>query len=122
MESEKFAEENVYDGEDDQRDEEKMERFFALIKNFHEARNRIKRGELNELEEKNKKNKMRRINHDRQDEEASKGWVPKFEWKDFAEEIEFRKPPLIFPSPCNNREEKKQRENQDVALDLKLTL
>ncbi|KAJ4727867.1 protein NIM1-INTERACTING 1-like [Melia azedarach] len=115
---------NVHiNGEDDQQEEEKMERFLALIRNFQEARNR-RTEELKEMElGKGKMNKMRRIDHV---EESSKSWVPKFELQDFTEEIEFRKPPVIFPNPSNNRKDQKKRQQQqqedDDGLDLKLTL
>ncbi|CAK9145258.1 unnamed protein product [Ilex paraguariensis] len=96
-------------------EEEKMEKFFALIKSFNDARNR-RRNELmiiNEMEK--KKNKRKRPEVDLQ----QSSWVPSFKWEDFTEEIEFRRPPLIFPDPCNSRQV--QKDQQD-CLDLNLTL
>ncbi|XP_044501903.1 protein NIM1-INTERACTING 1-like [Mangifera indica] len=116
MESEKVAS-RVGNAEDDLQEEEKIEMFFSLIRSFHEARNR-RRENLNGLEEKgNKKKKIRRTDN-RQEEQSS--WIPSFEWQDFTEDIEFRRSPIIFPSPCNKKEEKKQVEED--GLDLKLAL
>ncbi|XVF22028.1 hypothetical protein REPUB_Repub12eG0139100 [Reevesia pubescens] len=107
-------------GEDveDQQEEKKMEQFFALIRNFQEARNRRK-NELRQREEITKKQKkMRRLDDDEQS-----SWVPTFEWADFTQEIEFRRPPIIFPSPCYNKNDHdKNRKEEDDGLDLNLTL
>lgn len=114
---------NVYNGEDDDqiqiqdespKEEEKMEKFFALIRNLQEAK---------------RNNKVRKLDH-RQESTPSSGWVPKFEWQDFAQDIEFVKPPPILPGPCNHnykRQDNKRRhhshEDDDGShLDLKLTL
>ncbi|XP_022769782.1 protein NIM1-INTERACTING 1-like [Durio zibethinus] len=105
----------VCSGEDEDKEDQKMEQFYDLIRNFHEARNRRK-NELRQREEiKKKQNKTRRLD----DEQSS--WVPTFELADFTEEIEFRRPPIIFPSPYNKKEDKKKQEEDD-GLDLKLTL
>ncbi|TXG63245.1 hypothetical protein EZV62_010239 [Acer yangbiense] len=133
MENEKLVEGGVCNngGEDGHRpqkeEDEKMEKFFDLIRSFHEARNRRKQ-ELNELEDKRmKKNKIRRLSKDHEDrKQQPSSWVPSFEWQDFTEEIEFRMPPTVFPSPCNYKnkelENKKQQRKEDDGLDLKLTL
>lgn len=104
-------------------DEEKMEKFYALIRKFREAREK-RREELRESEKK----KMRRLNGEQST------WIPSFRWEDFAQEIEFRRPPLIFPSPCNHKiddDGKQQHQSHkqqgadlddDAGLDLKLTL
>ncbi|XP_002515222.2 protein NIM1-INTERACTING 1 [Ricinus communis] len=99
--------------EDDEQEDQKVEEFFALIRRIREARNRRK----DEVQEEEKrKNKIRRLN------EEHPSWVPSFEWEDFTEEIQFRsRPPVIFPRPCNQKQEKKQPE-KDGGLDLKLTL
>lgn len=98
-----------------EQEDQKMEQFFALIRSFQEARNRRKV----ELEEKQKKKKVRRLN----DQEPQSSWVPSFEWEDFTEDIKFRRPPLIFPRPCNDKkilDDKKPKEED--GLDLRLTL
>lgn len=100
---------------DIEQEDQKMEQFFALIRSFQEARNRRK----DELEEKQKKKKVRRLN----DQEPQSSWVPSFEWEDFTEDIKFRRPPLIFPRPCNDKkilDDKKPKEED--GLDLRLTL
>lgn len=116
--------------DDDQNEEERMEKFFALIRGFHEARNR-RRNELNEIEARNKK-KMRKS-----DDHRESGWVPAFQWEDFTQGIEFRKQPpppppsLLFPAGVpncnviiNKKEDKKKLEeyNEGGLLDLKLAL
>ncbi|KAL4310459.1 hypothetical protein GQ457_01G051160 [Hibiscus cannabinus] len=86
-------------------EEKKMEQFFALLRNFHEALNRRKE----ELRQQQKDAKIRK-------KESS--WVPAFEWADFNEEIEFQR-----PAPCNDRDGKiKQEERDHDGLDLSLTL
>ncbi|PPD69612.1 hypothetical protein GOBAR_DD33510 [Gossypium barbadense] len=66
-------------------------------------------------------NKVRRLNNNEQP-----SWVPSFEWADFNEEIEFRKPPIIYPTPNNGDDDDKKKQQQhdeeDDGLDLKLTL
>ncbi|XWS76696.1 hypothetical protein CRYUN_Cryun01aG0199900 [Craigia yunnanensis] len=107
----------VCNGEDEEQEDQKMEQFFALIRNFQEARNKRK-NELRQREEKinnKKQNKIRRLD----DEQSS--WVPTFEWSDFTQEIEFRRPSIIFPTSYNKKEDKKKSEEDDV-LDLKLSL
>lgn len=131
---------NAYNGEDDDqiqirdessKEEEKMEQFFALIKNFHDARNRRKQ----ELQEAKRNNKIIKLDH-HQESTNSSSWVPKFEWQDFTQDIEFVKPPPILPSPCNHNhnhnhshkhQDNKRRRHIDedddgTDLDLKLTL
>ncbi|KAB5569552.1 hypothetical protein DKX38_003345 [Salix brachista] len=116
MEKEKGEASASSKGELDEQEDQKMEQFFALIRSFHEARSRWK----DELAEKpRKKKKVRRS----KDEEPQSSWVPSFEWEDFTEDIKFTGPPLIFPSPCNNKKKldgKKPKEDDD--LELRLTL
>ena len=98
---------------EDEEEEKKIDQFFALIRSFREARDRRK-GELNEMEEKRRK-KRKKI----EDEQST--WVPTFRPEDFNEEIEFRRPPLIFP--CRRREDKKVKDQEndgDVNLNLSL--
>ncbi|MBA0736252.1 hypothetical protein Gogos_009819 [Gossypium gossypioides] len=96
---------HVCNGEDEEQEDEKMEQFFALIRNFHEAVNRRK----NELRQRDEK--IRRVDG------MQTSWVPTFEWADFADEIEFRR-----PSTINNKEEKGKHEEEEEGLDLRLTL
>ncbi|KAK8693748.1 hypothetical protein V6N13_071318 [Hibiscus sabdariffa] len=107
---------HVSNGEDEQEDE-KMEQFFALLRNFREARNKRKH-ELRQRddEEETKKNKTSKS----VDDERS-SWVPKFEWEDFTAEIEFRRPLVVFPTPYGKKDDKKKQEEDD-GLDLNLTL
>ncbi|KAK9265699.1 hypothetical protein L1049_004720 [Liquidambar formosana] len=118
MGSEKNGRKNDCNVEDEQ-EEEKIEKFFALIKSFRDARNR-RRSELKELEEEEKK-KIRKLDGQRS------SWVPSFKWEDFTQDVEFRRLPLIFPTPCNSKKKKdiynKEEEDEDGSgLDLKLAL
>lgn len=71
----------------DEKEEEKMEAVFQLIRRFQEARKR-------HGNESKRKTKVRKLNG----EKAS--WLPSFEWEDFKYDIQFRRPPLIFPFFC----------------------
>ncbi|CAK9152856.1 unnamed protein product [Ilex paraguariensis] len=104
-------ERNAYSAEDDQPEEEKMEKFFALITKFHDARNQLLISKMEKKENKRRKTKS--------DEPQQSSWVPTFKLEDFAEEIDFKRLPVIFPDPCNKKEDE---EDQEGRLDLKLTL
>ncbi|XP_059440065.1 protein NIM1-INTERACTING 1-like [Corylus avellana] len=107
-------------GDEEDEEEAKMEKFFALIRSFREARNYYKRKEMNELEKKKRSNKKMKMMCSGDDLQKSSCWVPKFEQEDFTREVEFRRPPLVFPSPCNK--EKAKKGEAEVGLDLKLAL
>ncbi|KAE8697160.1 hypothetical protein F3Y22_tig00110630pilonHSYRG00031 [Hibiscus syriacus] len=109
---------HVSNGEDDrqEQEDEKMEQFFALLRNFREARNKRKqelrqRDDEEEMSKNMKKNKASNLGDDEQP-----SWVPRFEWEDFTAEIEFRRPLIVFPTPYNKKQE------EDDGLDLNLTL
>ncbi|GLU07201.1 hypothetical protein SLE2022_241670 [Rubroshorea leprosula] len=104
--------ENKKTGRDgNEEDDQKMEQFFALIRSFREARNR-RREELREMEEmKKEKKKMRRSGGEEQS-----NWIPTFRQEDFTQEIEFRRPPIIFASSCNKK--KQPEDNLDLNLRL----
>ncbi|XVF32951.1 hypothetical protein REPUB_Repub17cG0127100 [Reevesia pubescens] len=106
--------------DEEQEDDQKMEQFFALIRNFQEARkrrkNELEQRDDQEISKKKQNNKIRKL----EDEQSS--WVPTFEWADFTEEIEFRRPPIIFPTPIYNKKDDKKKLEEDDGLDLKLTL
>ncbi|PIN04027.1 hypothetical protein CDL12_23440 [Handroanthus impetiginosus] len=93
-------------------DDEKMEEFFALMRNF--------RYQLNQLQENNNKRK-------RTTTAVGGGggcWTPAFEWEDFASKIEFKKHvPMIRENYCNNgNQDNKQSAELTSGLDLKLAL
>ena len=136
MENKKRKVKDETSGDDDDElnleEEMKMDKFYSLLRSFREARDR-RRKELEELDQKmirssesnNKKSKITETNI----------WVPSFESGDFTTEVEFRKPPLIFPSPspsstsattppttpCDNHKGTKDHHHDD-ALDLNLSL
>ncbi|GFY98640.1 hypothetical protein Acr_13g0000410 [Actinidia rufa] len=94
-------------------EEEKIDKFFALIRNFRDARN--------ELEMIINNNNKRRKTH--VDQKPS-SWTPSFEWQDFTH-VGFASPPtsLIFPNPNSHnnhhnqqqQDGKKQQEEEDEA-------
>ncbi|KAK9161805.1 hypothetical protein Syun_008146 [Stephania yunnanensis] len=100
---------------DDEVEDEKVEKFFGLIKGFRDARERLR---LEVIEEANmvqsrKKNKMKGIQGGRA------AWVPSFKWEDFTEKIEFGD-----SSKGNGTKSttKKNGGEGDGGLDLKLSL
>ncbi|CAJ1969639.1 unnamed protein product [Sphenostylis stenocarpa] len=109
--------------DDDDNDETKMEKFYALLRSFRHARDRRRR-ELVELEnnESSRKKMKAAATSTKAKQEVA------FEFQDFTTDIHFRKPPLVFPNPisCDTTNDinkgKKNKEKQDLALDLKLAL
>jgi len=116
-----FMENKKRKGKDEEKEEEemKMDEFYALLRRFRDARDR-RRKELEELEKSEKKRKVATEQHS--------GWVPSFEWEDFANEVEFRGQPLRFTTPSPSPPPTlKQRKNDkhhlhDNSLDLNLAL
>lgn len=102
-----------------------MEMFFALIRGFHEARNR-RRNELNHNHE--TEMTTNKLTKKRKSDDRESVWVPSFQWEDFTDQgmIEFRKK-LQPPNPnCDNiivnkKAAAKENENEG-GLDLKLAL
>ncbi|KAL2456065.1 Uncharacterized protein Adt_01365 [Abeliophyllum distichum] len=108
-------------GEDEEDEEKKIEEFFALIRNFKDARNR-----LNDQMEKGNNKRRRKSDSDSDDHRKSAAWVPAFQWEDFTTEIEFKRPSSALPLPCNNNRNEIFKKDDEVGgssgLDLKLTL
>ena len=114
-----------HDGDEDLEDEMKMEKFYSLLRSFRDARDQRRR-ELQELEKHESSVKKMKTNNNTVVKPKAE---PSFEWQDFTTEIEFRKPPLVFPNPipCDTVEDpkkgkKKEQQRLDHALDLKLAL
>ena len=106
------------DADDVEEEERKMERFYSLLRSFHNARNR-RRKDLDDLEKNDTKSKKMKT----MTKQEASTWVPSFEWEDFTTEIEFRKPSLVVPNPRDRRDTgKKEIPEDDVGLDLKLAL
>lgn len=98
--------------EDDQEEEDqKIGKFFELIRSFREARDRRRNELIKELATNNNNNKKKRKCIDN----GESGWVPTFEWEDFMQPI-----PLGGLN-CNNGIFNKE-EDGESGLDLKLTL
>ncbi|TQE11502.1 hypothetical protein C1H46_002877 [Malus baccata] len=136
----------VWKHQDDQVDEEseemEIEKFYSLIRNYHDARNRLRlrnapppppppqqdHSDGHEVLSENSKKRKKTMSEDDDDSAGGGNWVPSFEVGDFAKEVEFRGPtPLLFHSlfSCNNTAttaDKKQDDGKNESLDLKLTL
>ncbi|XP_024020053.1 uncharacterized protein LOC112091224 isoform X2 [Morus notabilis] len=123
---------------EDEDQEDKVEKFFELIRNFREARKRLAiRRQTVETEtisgdhddqlfvsddQKKKKKKIDKSNKKRKIM-TDINWVTSssylFEKEDFTADVEFRGTPSIFPDPCNVTD---KRRVQKDGLDLNLTL
>ncbi|KAH7516940.1 hypothetical protein FEM48_Zijuj09G0009000 [Ziziphus jujuba var. spinosa] len=128
MGDDKINIQNGCSGEDAE-EEMKIERFFALIRSFREARNRCRRREelYDQLSEKEKeKKKMKREDFFKLEDQKQSNWIPSFEREDFTTQVEFLGLPQVFPPPCPNFTAKNHHHPkqpvQDHALDLKLSL
>lgn len=131
MENEKLQPPRERIAEEEEEVEMEMERFFALVRNFKEMRDR-RRKELmiGEEEEEIAAEKRRKRMKTAEAVENRSTWIPKFEREDFDEEFQGRGPALILPKPCNLVKEdtaaamkkKKKVKNGDECLDLNLTL
>ncbi|CAK9310200.1 unnamed protein product [Citrullus colocynthis] len=114
----------------EEEEEVEMERFFALVRNFKEMRDRRRKelmiGEEEEIAAEKRRKRMKTA----EAVENRSTWIPKFEREDFDEEFQVRGPALILPKPCNLVKEdtgaamkkKKKVKNGDECLDLNLTL
>nr|DAD33005.1 TPA_asm: hypothetical protein HUJ06_011856 [Nelumbo nucifera] len=103
--------ENRYLGGEEAEEEEKMERFFALIRSFKDARDRLMNGlhERIKVDDRPRK-KVKRV--------SDPAWVPSFEWEDFREIIEFE-------ATTSKRKSQKKEEKEVESwggLDLNLNL
>lgn len=114
-------------GEDakEQDEDMKMEKFFALMRRFGEARKRLRKEFMEDDIDCQGLNKKMMIwkRSTADDQRRSSTWVPSFQRDDFTTEIDFIAPPLILPNPCNHsKEPNKQVLEEDTDLDLKLKL
>ena len=110
-------------GEEDE--EEKMEKFFALIRSTREVRNRLMRTGANLIE----KEEGKKVEKDK----ALLVWNPTFQPEDFIDEEDNDKskssnPGATTPAGPSNKKEEKDHEEEDKegggddGLDLKLSL
>lgn len=99
---------------DDDNEEEKIEKFISLIRKCREARDH-RMNELIQLQ-KNKKRKLLECN-----QECS-SWVPTFELQDFNHGPQLSG---VLGNVCNgsgSKEGRKERDEEDAGVDLRLTL
>ncbi|CAL9009248.1 unnamed protein product [Prunus brigantina] len=130
--------------EEEETEEMKMEKFYSLIRNYHDARNRLRSRKLpfacNEDEEddddnnnisiKDKKRRKATMGDvDREEPSAAGGgggWVPCFELEDFGTEVKLLFPPPPPPPPPSppppNTSNLETQDDGLGSLDLKLAL
>lgn len=129
-------EDEKIDGQQEEEEEEtmmKMEKFYSLIRDFREARNRLIRSRNTrptDEEEPEKKKKRKKMDGD--DQQQIPSWVPSFECEDFANgeiEVEFPATPLMLTvPPCNttgtttSANKIVKDDASEKSLDLRLTL
>ncbi|KAL6285038.1 hypothetical protein ACE6H2_009428 [Prunus campanulata] len=99
--------------EEEESEEMKMEKFYSLIRNYHDALNRLRSRKLpfacnededddNNVSIKAKKRRKTMGGDDGGESSAAGGgggWVPSFEVEDFGTEVKFGGHPLLFPPP-----------------------
>ncbi|KAK9139115.1 hypothetical protein Scep_008796 [Stephania cephalantha] len=116
-------------GDDADLEDQKMERFFDLIKTFQEARARLRfesdgGGEQERSTSYKKTKKEIILVGGSERSRSSKQWVPSFEWRDFTEKVEFDRSRLPRDSPKDGDRDhrRKVEEVEDDRLDLTLAL
>ncbi|KAK9161807.1 hypothetical protein Syun_008148 [Stephania yunnanensis] len=113
-------------------EDQKMEKFFDLIKTFQEARARLRfesdgGGAQERSTTSNKKTKKEIISvggSERSRSSKEKQWVPSFEWRDFTEKVEFDRSRLPRDSRKDGDRDHRRlvEEVEDDRLDLTLAL
>lgn len=131
-------EDEKIDGQQEEEEEEeetmmKMEKFYSLIRDFREARNRLIRSRnMRPIDEEEPETKKKRKKMGDDDQQQRPSWVPSFECEDFANveiEVEFpATPPIFIAPPCNttgttsNAKKIVEDDASEKSLDLQLTL
>lgn len=133
------------EGEEDEGVEEeevKIEQFFAILRNYREARSRMRielMGELEREREAEESRRKRRRLAETDGGERCSSWVPRFEPEDFSADVEFRARPLPLPLPSTPppppfplappataispvKAVERERKVSDDGLELKLTI
>ncbi|XP_058197760.1 uncharacterized protein LOC131313461 [Rhododendron vialii] len=109
--------------EDDKEVEEKMDKFYALIRSFRDARDRRRNELLKEMEINNNNNNKKRKAAEQQTVTCL---APSFRMEDFTQqgEAEFKRTPLKFPPAPSKIHEPDDDDllDKESGLDLKLAL
>ncbi|KAI8522530.1 hypothetical protein RHMOL_Rhmol13G0004000 [Rhododendron molle] len=110
--------------EEDKEVEAKMDKFYALIRSFRDARDRRRNELLKEMEINNNHNKKRKA----AEQHTVSSLVPSFRMEDFTQqgEAEFKRTPLKFPPlPSSIKIHEPDDDlllDKESGLDLKLAL
>ncbi|KAJ0052185.1 hypothetical protein Pint_00807 [Pistacia integerrima] len=108
-------------------DEEKMEKFFALVKSIREARDRLKATTSCPTKELENKRMLKRKPEEKKPVEV---WKPTFQREDFLDEIHdhhqqhfiITNPPPSQVGSSQTKQETDQKEEKQEAIDLRLSL
>ncbi|KAJ9187920.1 hypothetical protein P3X46_003331 [Hevea brasiliensis] len=110
---------SIHDDQDDEDNEEvKIEKFFALIRSIREARDRLINGS-DYLKQETDSNKKKRKLEEENVQVAV--WKPCFQPEDFMEESEARNPRAAMVD-TSKRNEVPEKEEAKEELDLRLSL
>ncbi|KAJ6974112.1 hypothetical protein D5086_023978 [Populus alba] len=101
--------------EDEDGDEEKMEKFFALLRRNKEMHDRIRRNSNGIFKEREE------IKLKVEQEKVIVNWNPSFQPEDFSEDGKDGSQ-VAGPSDRKHEEKKKDKGEEDTELDLKLSL
>ncbi|XP_047329755.1 uncharacterized protein LOC124933072 [Impatiens glandulifera] len=109
---------------------EKMEKFFAVIRNFRDARDRrlkeLMKEKQEEEEDEDAANKRIKLSPtptaDHRKTAAGTNWVPTFEWEDFRPDITLKKKKRDTNYRSGQRKGKDDDEEEEDGLKLKLSL
>jgi hypothetical protein len=113
-----------HDEDQEEDDEQKIDKFFALIKNLREARDRLMNGSngFNGTDQ-NKRDKMKKVEEQMQTHAV---WKPSFQREDFVEEVAapFKNLPVtaLVGSSSQRGGGGGTKENDTDGLDLRLSL
>ena len=98
-------------------EEEKVDKFFALIRSTREMRDRLRNVPNGSKEEEEKKKQ--------EEKSVAAMWNPKFQPEDFMEDSKSKNPLVVKDAdPSSKREQEKETKEggEDSSLDLKLSL
>ncbi|KAF5455448.1 hypothetical protein F2P56_025021 [Juglans regia] len=118
---------HYHDDDDLEDDEQKMEKFYDLIRNIREARDRFMNGsDATKGIQNKKKNKKAGEDHHHQEQTNIQVWTPSFEREDFMEESRREAQFKTVHAGSSEREAGARKDNdkeeEEERLDLKLSL
>ncbi|KAG2697767.1 hypothetical protein I3760_07G120800 [Carya illinoinensis] len=123
MELDASKKRKIYHDHEDEDEEQKIEKFFALIENIREARDRLVLNGSNAFISGTEKKKNQIIKVKAADHKQVAVWKPSFQREDFMERAPlFNCPPHVTFLGSAQRKEEAQKEITEEGLDLTLSL